>query len=216
MTVSDLTIDISKASGTKIVLGDVITSLTDVTNKGADLTARVENIISDYGFKTDIQSIRNTVNELSSNLSQTAQNILLEVYSNCASNEDVEAVTEQLKSSIEILNNLIEFRFKSAITQTETVAGIVTENQQLLEEYIRFQGALIELGKVGNAFTAKLSNEKLAFLQDNVEIAYISNNKLYITDAEIKNKLTIGNSINGYFDFIPRANGNLSLKWRKS
>ncbi len=216
MTVSDLTIDISKASGTKIVLGDVITSLTDVTNKGADLTARVENIISDYGFKTDIQSIRNTVNELSSNLSQTAQNILLEVYSNCASNSDVEAVTEQLKSSIEILNNLIEFRFESAITQTETVAGIVTENQQLLEEYIRFQGALIELGKVGNAFTAKLSNEKLAFLQDNVEIAYISNNKLYITDAEIKNKLTIGNSINGYFDFIPRANGNLSLKWRES
>ena len=216
MTVSDLTIDISKASGTKIVLGDVITSLTDVTNKGADLTARVENIISDYGFKTDIQSIRNTVNELSSNLSQTAQNILLEVYSNCASNEDFEAVTEQLKSSIEILNNLIEFRFESAITQTETVAGIVTENQQLLEEYIRFQGALIELGKVGNAFTAKLSNEKLAFLQDNVEIAYISNNKLYITDAEIKNKLTIGNSINGYFDFIPRANGNLSLKWRES
>lgn len=216
MTVSDLTIDISKASGTKIVLGDVITSLTDVTNKGADLTARVENIISDYGFKTDIQSIRNTVNELSSNLSQTAQNILLEVYSNCASNDDVEAVTEQLKSSIEILNNLIEFRFESAITQTETVAGIVTENQQLLEEYIRFQGALIELGKVGNAFTAKLSNEKLAFLQDNVEIAYISNNKLYITDAEIKNKLTIGNSINGYFDFIPRANGNLSLKWRES
>lgn len=216
MTVSELTIDISKASGTKIVLGDVITSLTDVTNKGADLTARVENIISDYGFKTDIQSIRNTVNELSSNLSQTAQNILLEVYSNCASNEDVEAVTEQLKSSIEILNNLIEFRFESAITQTETVAGIVTENQQLLEEYIRFQGALIELGKVGNAFTAKLSNEKLAFLQDNVEIAYISNNKLYITDAEIKNKLTIGNSINGYFDFIPRANGNLSLKWRES
>lgn len=216
MMVSDLTIDISKASGTKIVLGDVISSLTDVTNKGADLTARVENIISDYGFKTDIQSIRTTINELSSNLSQTAQNILLEVYSNCASVNDFEQITEQLRSSVEILNNLIEFRFESAITQTETVAGIVTENQTLLEEYIRFQGALIELGRVGNAFTAKLSNEKLAFLQDNVEIAYISNNKLYITDAEISNKLTIGNATNGYFDFIPRANGNLSLKWRSS
>lgn len=216
MMVSDLTIDISKASGTKIVLGDVISSLTDVTNKGADLTARVENIISDYGFKTDIQSIRTTINELSSNLSQTAQNILLEVYSNCASVNDFEQITEQLRSSVEILNNLIEFRFESAITQTETVAGIVTENQTLLEEYIRFQGALIELGRVGNAFTAKLSNEKLAFLQNNVEIAYISNNKLYITDAEISNKLTIGNATNGYFDFIPRANGNLSLKWRSS
>ena len=93
---------------------------------------------------------------------------------------------------------------------------MITSNQQLLEEYIRFQGALIELGRVGNSFVAKLSNEKLAFLQDNVEIAYISNNKLYITDAEVRNKLTIGNPTNGYFDFIPRANGNLSLKWREN
>ena len=73
---------------------------------------------------------------------------------------------------------------------------------------------MIELGKIGNSFVAKLSNEKLAFLQDGVEIAYISNNKLYITDAEIKNMLTVGNPSNGYFDFIPRQNGNLSLKWR--
>lgn len=213
MMVSEITIDIVKPSGTKIVLGDEVQMLTDVTNKD-DLAGQVENIITDYGFKTDISSIKNTINELSSSISQTAQNILLEVYSNCASKDDIDSVNELLKTQVEVLNNMIEFKFTSAQSYTETVEGIVTGNKELFEEYIRFQGALIELGRIGNSFTAELSNERLAFLQDNVQIAYISNNKLYITDAEIKNKLTIGNPTNGYFDFIPRANGNLTLKWR--
>lgn len=216
MTVTEITIDIEKPSATKIVLGDTVTSLTDFTNKETVLGEKIENIINDYGFRSDLSSIRKTINELYSGISQTAQNILLEVYSNCASNEDVVQVTELLRTNVEILNNMVEMRFESANTYTQTVEGIVTENQQLLSEYIRFQGALIELGRVGNAFTAKLSNEKLAFLQNNVEIAYVSNHKLYITDAEIRNKLTLGNPTNGYFDFIPRANGNLSLKWRRS
>ena len=87
-------------------------------------------------------------------------------------------------------------------------------NQELLEEYIRFKGALIELGKVGNAFTAELSNNELAFKENGQKIAYISNNSLVITNAEVRNKLSLGNETRGWFDFIPRSNGNLSIKWR--
>lgn len=46
---------------------------------------------------------------------------------------------------------------------TDKIKGNMATDQQLLEEYIRFKGALIELGKVGNAFTAELSNEELSF-----------------------------------------------------
>ena len=94
------------------------------------------------------------------------------------------------------------------------IKGNVAYNQQLLEEYIRFKGALIELGRVGNAFTAELSNEELAFKENGQKIAFISNNSLVITNAEIRNKLSLGNETRGWFDFIPRANGNLSIKWR--
>ena len=65
----------------------------------------------------------------------------------------------------------------------------IAYNQELLEEYIRFRGALIELGKVGNAFTAELSNNELAFKENGQKIAYISNQSLVITNAEIRNKL---------------------------
>ena len=97
---------------------------------------------------------------------------------------------------------------------TDEIKGNVAHNQELFKEYIRFKGALIELGKLGNAFTAELSNEELAFKENGQKIAYISNNSLVITNAEIRNKLSLGNESRGWFDFIPRTNGNLSIKWR--
>ena len=98
----------------------------------------------------------------------------------------------------------------------DVISGQVSANQNLLEEYIRFKGALIELGKVGNAFTAELSNEQLAFLENGQPIAYISNQSLVITNAEIRYKLSLGAEGRGWFDFIPRASGNLSVVWRST
>ena len=213
LVVSEISLNITNPENNSIVLGDTTTSLTDISNKN-NVKADVEIIKADYLKNKDMSVIKNNILELSSSISQTAQNIILEVYSNCATKDDVQSMNELLKSSIEVLNNMIEFKFTTATSQTTTLEGVVTSNQTLIEEYIRFQGALIQLGRVGNDFTAELSNTELSFLQNNVKIAFISNNKLHVTDAEIKNKLTFGSGANGYFDFIPRANGNLSLKWR--
>lgn len=53
-----------------------------------------------------------------------------------------------------------------------------------------------------------LSEQKLSFYQGTDEVAYFSNNKLYVTDAEILDRLQIGK-----FAFIPRSNGNLSFRY---
>ena len=213
MMVSEMKIDIEDPANSTINLGYTVQSLTDITNSG-DIKDKVEQIIIDYGVKQDISYLKKEYKNLYSELSRTTENIILKVSSEYASKNDLEAINNEFSSELEVRDNSIQMRFKSFENETKNINGIITSNQQLLEEYIRFKGALIELGKIGNSFVAKLSNEKLAFLQDGVEIAYISNNKLYITDAEIKNMLTIGNPSNGYFDFIPRQNGNLSLKWR--
>lgn len=117
-------------------------------------------------------------------------------------------MVETLKTMIQQGDSQIEFNFKQILDKTDELGNIISENQSILEEYIRFKGALIELGRVGNDFSAELSNTELAFKQNGQKIAYISNNKLYITDAEVQNKLVIGK-----FAFIPRANGNLSFTW---
>ncbi|WP_439750278.1 hypothetical protein, partial [Ileibacterium valens] len=78
----------------------------------------------------------------------------------------------------------------------------------------KFQKVTIELGKVGNDFMSVLSNEELAFQQSGVSVAYISDNSMKITDAQISRKLSLGQSEKGWFDFVPRSSGNLSMKWR--
>ena len=72
-----------------------------------------------------------------------------------------------------ITQNSSEIRMDFSAVTDELKDNIAT-NQELLEEYIRFKGALIELGKVGNAFTAELSNNELAFKENGQKIAYIS------------------------------------------
>lgn len=124
---------------------------------------------------------------------------------------------EEIQRDFETIITQSSTEIRMDFTQvTDSIKGEVAVNQQLLEEYIRFRGALIELGKVGNAFTAELSNEELAFKENGQKIAYISNQILVITNAEIRNKLSLGNESRGWFDFIPRTNGNLSIKWRGS
>ena len=49
-------------------------------------------------------------------------------------------------------------------------------------------------------------NDRLAFYMNNTEVAYLSNNKLYVTQAEILAKLQIGK-----FAYEPQSNGNLSV-----
>ena len=60
----------------------------------------------------------------------------------------------------------------------------------------------------------ELSNEKLSFKENGQEIAFISNQALKITNAEIRYKLSLGSVERGWFDLIPRATGNLSIIWR--
>lgn len=213
MQVTKLTIDIDNPENNTITLGFTGSSLTDLTNKDG-IKKEVAESIDDLGIKQDINTIKHEVRQTSSELSRTHDNILLAVSESYASKSDLEALSQSYSTQLEVQSDSVEMRFNTLKSKTEEIDGVITSNQELLEEYIRFKGALIELGRIGNVFVTRLSNERLSFLQDNIEIAYVSNNKLYITDAEIRNKLTIGNPTNGYFDFIPRSNGNLSLKWR--
>ena len=66
---------------------------------------------------------------------------------------------------------------------------------------------VIILGEEGSPFTAELSNTELAFKQNGTTVAYVSNNKLNITNADITTQIDIGN-----FQFIPRSNGSLSFR----
>lgn len=187
-------------------------------NKATDWTPAQEDV--DKQFDDVYNHISDETQEIIKNyetaIEQKADSITLSVSENYSTKDDNSSLEESLTSLIEQTAEDITFKFDGANGYTTEIDGKLQEFIDKVETYIQFSSEGISLGKINNPFIASLGNTELSFLQDGVKVAYISNNKLYITDAEIRNKLTIGNPTNGYFDYIPRQNGNLSMKWRSS
>ncbi|WP_333671953.1 hypothetical protein, partial [Holdemanella porci] len=59
----------------------------------------------------------------------------------------------------------------------------------------------------GNPIQLIEKNDRLSFVQGGAEVAYFSNNKLYVNDGQFNSTLRIGN-----FEFSPRPNGSLDFK----
>lgn len=158
----------------------------------------------------------NITSNYQSAIEQKAESIVSSVSESYSTKDDTSSLETALKSLIEQTAEDITFKFDGANGYTTEIDGKLQEFIDKVETYIQFSSEGISLGKLNNPFVASLGNTELSFLQDGVKVAYISNNKLYITDADIRNKLTIGNPTNGYFDYVPRQNGNLSMKWRSN
>lgn len=163
--------------------------------------------------KDAASSLEVNVQQFYSEITKTAERIYSAVREEYVAKSDLETLRQDFSSSITQTSTELRLDFNA---QTDEIRGNVIANQKLLEEYIRFRGALIELGKIGNAFTAEPSNEQLAFKENGQVIAYISNQSLVITNAEIRYRLFLGTEGRGWFDFILRPTGNLSVVWRAS
>lgn len=98
----------------------------------------------------------------------------------------------------------------TTLSQTSTAFTMrfneVENDISTMQSYIRYEDGNIILGEAGNELTLKIENDRIAFLDGNVEVAYFSNKKLHVTDGEFLNVLRIG-----AFAFAPRQNGNLSF-----
>ena len=80
------------------------------------------------------------------------------------------------------------------------------EELAIIRTYMTFGDNGLIIGKTGTPFTFRVVNDRLAFYMNDTEVAYLSNNKLYVTQADILTKLIIGK-----FAFVPQTNGNMSI-----
>ena len=98
------------------------------------------------------------------------------------------------------------------VLQLEDAVG--SFRQETFSTFIRFDAGGVELGRTDSEFRCRLTNERLSFLQGANEVAFISNNRLYITDAVVTGTLSLGHTGVGFYDFQREANGSLSLVYR--
>ena len=99
------------------------------------------------------------------------------------------------------------FQFNNYKQLLDETGKVIEERFNDFSRYIRFKNGDIELGDVNSPFKTLLTHERISFFKNDAEVAYLSNDKLYITDAYIINSLRIGS-----FEIVPRSNGNLSIR----
>ena len=188
---------------------------------GKEFKLRASSIMLGASEVTTREVVDNSMTKMETILSDNVDNaitqaqdsILQNVADNYAPNSELISLKQTVSSNFEQTNKNIEMQFTTTQEYTKEVDGKLQDFQNTIGTNIRFSEDGIELGKTNSPFSAILNNEKLSFQQDNEEVAYISNNKMYITNAEVKETLRIGNESNGFFTWIQGSNGNLSLKW---
>lgn len=177
---------------------------------------------ADSGLKTQITAIKQNINNLVRDLTQTKSEII-SINGNISEISTVLQTVEALQTQISKVEGDIEK--VSTLTQTaeqlriaiQTVAKnlsdtteIVNNNQNALLTYFDFQEDALTIGVNNSNIKLKLSNDRIYFLKDDNEVAYFSEGQLYVTDAHFIRSLVLGN-----FEFTPRNNGNLSLRKRR-
>lgn len=212
MMISSMSISLVDISQNTITIGSDTKSITsNITESNNSFDTRVETITNNIVKGEELTVIYPKIQEVSSKIDQTAEQITSEVSKKYMLMTEKDAIYQYVQTMVSQSATEITMSFRNDLTEVENQ---VVVNKQEIDKYIRFSANGIELGDMLSPFKAQISNVKISFLQNNQEIAYISNNTLYITKAMFLEKISIGNSQSGQYDWIIRTNGNMSLKYR--
>ena len=172
-------------------------------NRATDWTAAPED--AEETMELKLASVRATINT-------EADSIRQEVQATYALASDM----TQVRGQVSTLSEQTEQNYTWSVTRINQLQQDMEAAQEATEEqlaimrtYMTFSDDGLVIGKTGNPFTFRVVNDRLAFYMNDTEVAYLSNNKLYVTQAEILSKLIIGK-----FAFEPQINGNLSLVYK--
>lgn len=167
----------------------------ELGNKATDWTPAPEDIVTDLENVND--NLTGSIDAINDSLLDTDEEI-----------KNITTDVATLKTTFEQTNDSFNFNFEKLRTIIEDVDGKVSVNYEELVKYIRFVDGEILLGETDNPLQLKISNDRISFLQNEVEIAYISDNKLYIRDGEFLNSLTLDR-----WAYIIEQDGSLSLNY---
>lgn len=185
-------------------LQDLIVASTKATNEYQKEIGEIKN-----NYVTN-QQLTNSTNKVTSSIEQSVESVLVTVSENYTSVSDNEEFVKTIETQLAILQDEIIMSFTTTEEQIEQVNGDFQTRFQEINKYIRFQDGNIILGEEGNELVLTIQNDRISFLQNDIEVAYFSNRKLFVLDGEFIESLTIGK-----FAFLPRSNGNLSFKMTK-
>lgn len=123
-------------------------------------------------------------------------------------------IQKNTKAIAEVSERDFSWKFKEITKYIDQVNGDLVDYKEEIGNWMRFdKDGYLTLGaqrKPGqDAYELKLTKNRISFMLNDAEVAYISNNELYITNSTVVQNLKIGR-----FVWEVRGNGNMGLVWR--
>ncbi len=176
-----------------------------------------DEIVAGFISAGRIESGSITADKLDANVGSS-----LDLSSNVALNAYINNTAEQKAAEMQLTDQQFTVQFNRTVADginnsISDVQGNLENYQTEVSNYMRYDNTgTLTLGKANNAFTTQIDNTKMSFKQNNTEVAYISNQSMFITTARVTEQLSLGtNNGYGYFDWVVTPTG-LGLKWRNS
>lgn len=166
-----------------------------------------------YDLNNSISSANDYANQ---KVDELDEKISTELSNNYIDDDTFNKFKEQLSYQQTITNEGLEERFTSIDNRINNSFIGTNEKVELITKYIRHKDGKLILGEEGSTLVTTIENGMISFTE-NIDsanpkkVAYISNRKLYITDAEVHLNMILGNPDKSQFAFVPDSNGNLSF-----
>lgn len=127
-------------------------------------------------------------------------------------------ITTEYSTKLEETSKGFDMSVNSLTDRITEQGNEVNSYREQLQTYFGFSEDGLEIGKKVNGekqqYSINIDNERMGFLQDGSEVAFIQYNKLHINAVEAMDRLSVGAAADGgYFDFISTEYG-MGVKWR--
>lgn len=151
----------------------------------------------------EITQVRNEITTVQNGISSVTKAV-----TECVKKNELGSYGYVTGSELKQTSDSITATFTKKETELTNNTNEVSERVKNLESYVRLASDGVEIGNSDSPVVLKVTNEKLAFVCSGQEVAYFSKDQLFIKDAVVQQKLTMGK-----FGWTPRSDGSVSLKW---
>ena len=182
-----LTIRITSGTG-RILIG--VPKL-EYGNKATDWTPAPEDYLTSDETTDKITELRQEVN---SNIEQTGEAIKSSVYEKVYLKDDVDTLLSSVNTEVEQTKTSWQVTFNQLVKQLNDYSDGSDAAFDEIRKYIRFEDGNILLGNSSSPLILRIRNDRIQFLQNGYEVAYISDQRMYNTTCEIINQLRIADS----------------------
>ena len=173
------------------------------SEKFSNLTGKVMSIqksidgleIKNEDLKGSLSSIKVTTDGIETKVSGVEKDL-----------SETKVSVSELNTSFKQTKSDFEWKFEKNTGDIDALK----EDSKTQSSYIRFVDGNIHLGRSDSSLTLIIKNDRMSFFNRGKEVAYVSENKLYITDGEFLANLYIGK-----FGLTPRKDSTGNLSFRK-